>query len=95
MDQETTVNEEQSFWEKYQHYLFSIVLVSLMYVAYLYFSKNSCNVSTTPTKVHPLGPFYPPSIGGVVESGLKMGSDVVQDVVSEVVAGSGAVTGSV
>lgn len=94
MDQETTI-DEQSFWEKYQHYLFSIVLVSLMYVAYLYFSKNPCNGSTAPTKVHPLEPFFDSHInGGVVERGLKMG-DVVQDVVSEVVAGSGAITGSV
>jgi len=93
MDQETTI-DEQSFWEKYQHYLFSIVLVSLMYVAYLYFSKNPCNGSTAPTKVRP-EPFFDPSTNGVVvERGLKMG-DVVQDVVSEVIAGSGAVAGSV
>jgi hypothetical protein len=78
---ETVKND--SFWDKYKHYLLIIAFVSLLYFAYMYYWPE-CNFSQCVKK--PLEPFHEPivQLSSVAESVAETVVDTVSSATTEV-----------
>ncbi len=82
----------QSFWDKYKVYLFGVVIISLLYLGYMYFFvyTDSKIVSA------PLEPFYESSFMGTINKEMKESLvDTVSQAASSVADTASSVAASV
>lgn len=80
---ETVKND--SFWDKYKHYLLIIAFVGLLYFAYMYYCCPDCNFNSCQIK-QPLDPFYEPvtNVTKIATQAVSSVSSKVADTVSSV-----------
>jgi len=88
----TSFGLNQTFWDKYKVYLFGVVIISLLYLGYMYFFvyTDSKIVSA------PLEPFYESSFMGTINKEMKESLvDTVSQAASSVVDAASTAASSV